>query len=599
MADKKDTKLTTKQYLTAVWRVCVTTFHASPSAIVVQVIGSIISAVLPIATTYFAAATTSELARAYAGTVGAGSRAIEYVIITAALGVTLTAWNSFENYLTQMMRYRVEAVMTDRMYEHFLMLEFWRYDDKTTADLYDKARKFAQFFPYVFERLTTILTAIFSIVAGVVALVLVSWWLALIALIAIVPGFFVQVRLSRLQSAHWKKNISARRTVSWIEWGLMQPDKIGELRLYGLVRDILKLRQRLRDKDEKKRIEFERSFIWKRLGADSIEAAAEVIALIWITIQIIHRQQPIGQFIYVQQMMSRTTGGAAQVVNAISSLDEDLANLYDYQQFMTLPLMATGSTVLRHAPELLTLDDVTFRYPGTEHDVLRDVSITIEQGQHVVLVGENGAGKSTLIKLLVGLYQPTSGRILLDDTPLSTIDIASWHRQLGVLGQDFVKYDFATARENIVYGDTSVQPTDARVNDAIKRAEAGFLRKLPKGLDNYVDRWMEADDGTTGQELSGGQWQRLALARSFYRDSPIIILDEPTSAIDALAESRIFKQLLNEKDKTIITVSHRLTTARQADVVYMFEEGRLVETGTADDLIARKGKFYHMFESQI
>lgn len=592
-------KLTTRQYLSALLRVGATTYRAAPLAVIVQVFGSLVSAILPLVTTYFAAATTTSLADAYAGQSDAGRQAITYVVITAVLGVAMTAWRSLENYLSQAMRYRIEAAMTDRMYEHFLRLDFWRYDDKTTVDLYDKARKFGQFFPYIFERLSSLVTAVISMFAGIVALALVSGWLSLIALVAIIPGLAIQLKLSRLQTKHWNNNIEARRVVNWIEWGIMQPDKIAELRLYGLVRHLLDLRLVMRDKDEKARIEFERSYIWKRLGTDVLEAGAEVVALLWVTLQIIARQQPIGQFIYVQQVVSRALGSASSLVGAISSLDEDIANLFDYQVFMELPEAESSGGEIASVPQVVRVDDVSFHYPQQEQRVLHNISLSVERGQHIAIVGENGAGKSTLVKIITGLYQPTTGSIMLDDQPLQAFDIASWHRLLGVLGQEFVRYDFADARRNITYGDTSQPEDEARLARAITTAEAGFLHKLPRGLANYVDQWMEDDKGNKGQDLSGGQWQRLALARNFYRDAPIIILDEPTSAIDALAESRIFKHLFAMQDKTIITISHRLTTVEKADVVYMLQDGELIEQGTAQELIARRGAFYRMFESQI
>ncbi len=598
-ATKNKQKLTTRQYLYAMWRVAVTTYKAAPLAIGVQLLGTAVTAILPLVTTYFAALTTTALADAYAGVTGAGQRALEYVIITALLGVVMTAWRSLENYLSQAMRYKVEAAMTDRMYEHFLRLDFWRYDDKDTVDMYEKARKFSQFFPYIFERLSSFVTAVISMVAGVVALIFVSWWLALIALVAIVPGVYIQLRLSRMQTQHWNKNIEARRVVNWIEWGIMQPEKIAELRLYGLVRHLLDLRQTMRDKDEKTRIEFERSFIWKRLGADIFEAAAEIIALVWITLQIIAHRQPIGQFIYVQQVVSRALGGASSLISSISSIDEDIANLFDYQRFMELPEGIKNGIQLTGAPETIEVQDVSFHYPQTKRTVLKHVSFSVKRGERIAIVGENGAGKTTLVKILVGLYQPSDGRVLLDTLPLPSIAIADWHAQLGVLSQDFVKYDFADAKRNITFGDTTHAFSEARLKTAIETAEAGFLYKLPRGLQTFVDQWMEDDEGNKGQDLSGGQWQRLALARNFYRDAPVIVLDEPTSAIDALAESRIFKHLFALKSKTIIIISHRLTTIEKADRVYMLKDGELVEQGTASELIAKKGEFYMMFESQI
>ncbi len=597
---KQERKLTTKQYLVAIARVAQTTYRAAPLAIVVQVVGSIVTAVLPIATTYFAARTTTALAEAYAGRAAAGDEALVFVMITAALGVVMTGWQSLENYITQLMRYRVEAAMTDRMYEHFHEIDFWRYDDKKTADMYDKAQQFARFFPYVFDRLANILTQCIVAIAGLVALVIVSWWLGLIVLAAVVPGVIIQLKLSRASTKHWKENVETRRSQGMIEWQILQPRFMAELRLYGIIRYLLDMRIRLRDTDEKARIEFERSYIGKKLGADVLEAAAEVAALFWTALQIIQHMQPIGQFIYVQQIVSRTLGGANGVVSAFSSMDEDIANLFDYNEFMALSAQRGGKQQLTKTPDILTVDRVSFHYPSSDTRVLQDVSLSIRQGQHVAIVGENGAGKSTLIKLLTGLYAPTSGAVLLDDMLLSEVDIASWHDQLGVLQQDFISYGFATARDNIYFGDTKRPFSKKRFDEALDKAEArDFIEKLPKGINSYVNPWMEDDDGNNGTELSGGQWQRLALARNFYRDSPIIILDEPTSAIDALAEARIFKHLFAEKDKTIITISHRLTTIEKADVVYMLKGGQVVEQGTAKELAAKKGEFYHMFESQI
>ena len=597
---KQDRKLTTREYALAMFRVAQTTYRAAPLAIVVQLTGSIITAVLPIVTTYFAARATTALAEAYAGNHAAGEQVLLYVGITAILGVVMTAWQSLESYVTQLMRYRVEAAMTDRMYEHFHEIDFWRYDDKKTADMYDKAQQFARFFPYIFDRLASIVTQFITMITGLIALIWVSWWLGLIVLAAVIPGIMIQFRLSRASAKHWKDNVETRRSQNMIEWQILQPRFMAELRLYGIVRYLLNMRVELRDKDEKARIEFERKYIGKKLAADVLEAAAEVTTLFWIAIQVINRLQPIGQFLYVQQIVSRTMTGVSGLVNTLSSIDEDIANLFDYNEFMALPAQSFGKESLQSVPQTIAVDNVSFHYPANEKLVLRDVSFSIAAGQHVAIVGENGAGKSTLIKLLTGLYAPTKGAIKLDGAPLDSLKISSWHKYLGVLQQDYIAYGFATAKDNVYYGDTYKAFDSMRFDAALDKAEArSFLEKLPKGVDSYVNPWMEDADGNAGTDLSGGQWQRLALARNFYRDSPVIILDEPTSAIDALAESRIFKHLFGEKNKTIITISHRLTTIDKADIVFMMKDGQLVEQGTAKELIAKKGEFYTMFESQI
>ena len=597
---KNDRKLNTRQKVSGIARVAAITYKASPLAVFVKLAGTLITSILPIVTTYFAALTTTALANAYAGDQQAGAQAIEYVLITAALGVALTAWGSVEQYINQFVRYKIDAAISDQLYEQFLSLDFWRYDDKETADLYDKSKQFAQFFAYVFDKLATIFTSFISLIAGLVALLFVSWWLGLILLAAVIPGVIIQFRLSRKQINHWNSNVETRRAKDMIEWNMFQVSAIAELRLYGMVRHLLNLRMKLRDKDEKVRIEFERKYIGQQLGADVLEAAAEVVALIYITLQIIAQVQPVGQLLYVQQIVSRALGGSRSFVSQLSSIDEDIANLFDYNEFMKLPTSSVGAKRLRKLPQSIRFENVSFHYPNNEQTVLSDISLTIKRGQHVAIVGENGAGKSTFVKLLLGLYRPTSGTVYVDDINLAEVSTDDWHKYLGVLTQDSNRYSFATARDNILLGDVMHPVSNERFEAALDAAEARtFLEKLPKGLDNYVNQWIEHEDGTPGVDLSGGQWQRLALARNFYRNSPIIVLDEPTSAIDALAESRIFERLLKNKDKTIITISHRVTTIEKADIIFMLENGKIVEQGTHEELVAKNGQYVRMFKSQL
>jgi ATP-binding cassette subfamily B protein/ATP-binding cassette subfamily C protein len=591
-------KLSFKEQARAIGGVASLSFRAAPGAVLFKLGGAIFDAVLPFVTTYYAALTTTALAAAYSGDKNASHQVITYVLITAGLGLFMTVWRSIDQYIQAQMRFVVEARVADRMYEHFLALDFWHYDDKDTADLYDKAQKFSQFFAYVFDRIAGVLSQFITMVAGVGALMLVNVWLALFVLFALIPGVYLQFKLSKAQVDHWNKNVDVRRSKGMIEWSLLQPKMLVELRLYGMVTHLLELRSRLRDADEKQRIDFERKYMAKRLLADGLEAVAEVSSLIWITTQVIARAQPVGQFLYVQQVVSRAIGGSNSFVSQLSGIDEDIANLFDYEQFMTLPERKGGDIHLGSAPEVIELKKISFHYPSeTPQQVLKDVSMTIKRNQHVAIVGENGAGKSTLIKIITGVYAPTSGEILLDSERLDSFSIASWHKQLAVLQQEFVKYRFATVEENVRFGNVE---RNGDVEASLKQAEAWeFVEKLPRKLENYVDNWMEDKDGNKGTDLSGGQWQRLALARNFYRDAPIIILDEPTSAIDALAETRIFERLLKAKNKTIITISHRLTTVEKADVIHMLDAGKVVESGTHDELVAMKGKYYTMFHSQL
>ena len=593
-------KPTIRQLIRALYSVAKTSLRIAPGMSVLQITGSAISAGLPIATTYLAALTTTALAEAYAGDRAAGSRVVWLVAAAALSGVLMAAWGIFERYASELMRFRIKTAMSDVMYERFCAIEFWRYDDKDTIDMYERAKEFAQFFPYIFARLADVVTHTFTFLFTVWALIAINAWLGLAVVLAAVPSVIVQFRLSRLNANHWRENVETRRRASWIEWEMLKPQKMIDLRLYGLVRHLLDMRMALLEKDQKTRIDFERKFLAKRLGAELFQAAVEVGALVWIVYEIVAHRQPIGQFLFVQQTAGRALGSVSSLVSTVNSMDEDLANLFDYQRFMELPIAKQGGKTVPALHRDIRFKDVSFRYPGSDTLVLDHINLTIKRGQHVALVGENGAGKTTLLKLLAGLYQPVGGEVAVDGEPLASANIQTWHRQLGVLSQNFTQYDFATAAENVWFGDVSKTPGQERVDAALREAEAAkFVAKLPKGVDSYVNQWMESDDGVKGVDLSGGQWQRLALARNFYRDSPIVILDEPTSAIDALAEARIFDRLFQQKQKTIITVSHRLSTVEKADMIFMLAHGKVVEHGTHAELVAQHGAYYHMFESQL
>ena len=602
MTPKRDPqrRLALKPYARAVAQVLRVSFRASPGAVVMKVLGSLISAVLPLVTTFFASLTTTALAAAYSGDTGAGRLAIVYVIVTAALGLFWGAFNSVDRYIQQLMSFKVGAIVGDQMYERFLALEFWRYDDKETVDLYDRAKRFSDSYARVLDRIAAIFTQLVSVILAIGALLLVSWWIAVIVLVAIVPSVYLQFKLSREQIAHWNTQVDSRRQRRMIETNLLRPQHIAEMRLYGIVSFLMDLRARLRDADERRRLDYQRRYIPKQLAADALQYGAEVVSLIWVVGQIIARAQPVGQFLYVQQIVSRALSTANNLVSSLSSIDEDLANLKDYELFMAMPVHSEHAPPLLEAPREIELKDIRFTYTGSDIEVIRGISMTIRKGQHIAIVGENGAGKSTLIRILAGLYRPDSGQVLLDGVDLAAVDVTSWHRHLAVLSQEFLKYEFATAAENIYFGDVEAPRDDARIRRAAADAEAlDFINKLPNGLDNHVSNWMEDPRGRKGSGLSGGQWQRLAMARNFYRDASFMVMDEPTSAIDALAEHRIFTRLFADRSSTIIAISHRLATIEKADIVYMLEDGRIVEQGTHKELVALRGRYFRMFESQL
>jgi ABC-type multidrug transport system fused ATPase/permease subunit len=260
-----------------------------------------------------------------------------------------------------------------------------------------------------------------------------------------------------------------------------------------------------------------------------------------------------------------------------------------------VPTVEPPAEVKRNVGHTIEFRNVSFRYPGTSKDVIKNVNLTIEPGETVVLVGLNGAGKTTLIKLLTRLYDPTEGVIYLDGRDIREYDTKELYSMFGIIFQDFGKYA-VTVDENIRFGDIHKEADrDAVREAAIQSAADEYISNLPNGYDTPLMRIFEKN----GIELSGGQWQKLAIARAFYAESDVVILDEPTASLDPLAEQEIFNQFDRlRKSKTTIFVSHRLSSATIADKIVVLEYGRVVECGNHSDLMELNGKYHELFSVQ-
>jgi len=245
------------------------------------------------------------------------------------------------------------------------------------------------------------------------------------------------------------------------------------------------------------------------------------------------------------------------------------------------------------APPRIEFRNVKFRYPGAESFALKGVSFVIEPGDSVALVGHNGAGKTTIVKLLCRFYDPTEGGIFINGVNLKDVDIREWYNFLGTLFQEFVRYHFSV-RENIMLGAPERNDADAMRAAARQSGAAEFIERLPGRYEQVLGK--EFEDGV---DLSGGQWQKIAIARAFYESPPVLILDEPTSAIDAEAEFDIFSNLEQQyKSKTLVLVSHRFSTVRNAGKINVLEHGQVVESGSHDELMARAGEYAKLFQIQ-
>jgi len=272
--------------------------------------------------------------------------------------------------------------------------------------------------------------------------------------------------------------------------------------------------------------------------------------------------------------------------------------LQDYFDFIDMPLNASDDFVAKALPseikEGFVFNNVSFSYPNTETEVLKNVSFTLRKNEKLALVGENGAGKTTLVKLLLRLYEPTSGSILLDGVDIRHYDRDEYQQLFGAIFQDFVKY-YLTAKVNIAVGAIDHADDLQRIEESAVRSLASeVIADLPKGYDQELGKRFKS-----GTELSGGQWQKIALARAYMADSPVIILDEPTAALDARAEFEVFQRFVElTKNKMSIIISHRFSTVRMADRILVISGGKIAEMGTHDELLSANNLYAELFELQ-
>jgi ATP-binding cassette subfamily B protein len=318
----------------------------------------------------------------------------------------------------------------------------------------------------------------------------------------------------------------------------------------------------------------------------------------YIAYQTVQSAITLGDLVMYFQAFQRGQSALNQMMSGLAALYEDNLFLANVMEFLALeprvPEPADPVPVPEPMKVGIELEGVSFRYPGSRENALREISLTIRPGEHIALVGANGSGKTTLIKLLCRLYDPTEGRISLDGADLSGFETGALRRQISVIFQDYARYHL-TARENIWFGDTTHQAENGRVVAAAELSGADeVIARLPRGYDTVLGKQFQ-----DGAELSIGEWQKVALARAFMREAQIIVLDEPTSSLDAQAEYEVFRKFRQlARGRTAVLISHRFSTVRMADRIYVLDGGRIVESGTHDELVRLGGTYARLFQLQ-
>lgn len=393
-----------------------------------------------------------------------------------------------------------------------------------------------------------------------------------------------------------RKFAHMEREASYVHQTLTGISSAKEVRVFGFGEEFIQKFRNIRQIIQKEKTRLNTRLTWYSLFAEAGEVIVMTFVFGLLAQYTWQKVITVGAFVIYLQGFQRLQSTSKNFLQALVQLFQQRIFLKDLFTFLD---MKTDTNLTDHkpfpaSPKGITVSNLSFTYPGTDRQVLHDISLTCKPGHIIAIVGENGSGKSTLVKLLARLYETQAGVIKIGDDCISAIDMPSFRRHTVFLFQDFEKY-FLSVAENITLGGSGEQEDEHKIVRAAQLSGADqFIRNLSQGYKTRMGRLFKGSE-----QLSGGQWQKLALSRAFYRNADLVILDEPTSALDASAESEVFKNIKEQmKDVMVILITHRLYNLKMADHIYVMKDGRIDQEGSFDHLIASEGKFKDLYETQ-
>jgi len=485
-----------------------------------------------------------------------------------------------------------------RLIRHATKLDLALFEDPNFHDVLERARQQATDRIGMLNAMGRLLLQSITLITLSVGVVLYSPWLFLLLVICIAPAFMGESHFAFLGYSLAHEITPIRRELDYLRVIGTSKENAKEVKLFGLGDHLHQRYDLLTGGIIRKNISLTRlRLLWGSLFAiiGAIGYYASYVFLVW---QAFQGRITVGTLIFLTGAIAGASAQLAGVFSLFSHIADQALHLSDLVDFLKV------QPTIRSRPDALPMPrpisagfefrNVSFQYPGTSRLILKNMTFRLEPGEHVALVGENGQGKTTLVKLLARLYDPTGGAIYLDGVDLREYSVEELHKEIGVIFQDFVRYDMP-ARMNIGVGRIESVDNDEALWIAAEKSRADrLLTRFAGGLDQMLGRRFEG-----GVDLSGGEWQKFALARAYLRDAQVLILDEPTAALDAVAEAEVFARFDDlSRGKMALLISHRFSTVRKSDRIVVLEAGQIYEEGTHDQLVAHGGRYASLFELQ-
>jgi ATP-binding cassette subfamily B protein len=515
-----------------------------------------------------------------------------------ALAVLLGLLQRWMAYLDSVLADRYTHYMSVRVIEHASQLDLTLYEDPVFYDRLERARVQATDRLVMIQAIGNLVQQMVNTFALSAAILWLAPWLLLLLVAGVIPGFLGETHFAFLGYAKNFRQTPMNRQLDYLRQLGGSKEAAKELKLFGLHTFLTSRFSRI-----SKAIHDENNALAKRrlrVGAllSILSTAGYYGAYAWVIWATLQGRFDIGTLAFLTGAILQASGSLQQIFATLSGIADQALFLTDLLAFFemkpTVMSKPNAHSVPRPIRKGFEFRNVSFVYPGTERCVLSNFNLTLGPGERIALIGENGQGKTTIVKLLARLYDPTEGEILLDGIDLREYDLDQLHHEIGVIFQDFMRYEM-TVMENIGIGRVEEMEDETRIMDAAQKSLASeVVRRLPAGYEQMLGRRF-----VSGVDLSGGEWQKLALARAYLRDAQLLILDEPTAALDARSEAEVFARFAElTMGKMAVLISHRFSTVRMVDRIVVLEGGRLVEEGTHEELLRLGGRYGTMFEMQ-